>query len=207
MSRKLLRLRPNSSPFTTHRKLRLKTKQNITLIATSAFANYDTLDGIISANVFDYYAPKAELNSDTFADYLRGQSIGDPGVSFDPIQDAIKDKKFRLLLPNFSETCPADVRERAKKHFVEVSYEINNLILKHISDHPNLLYEISSERFEEICATALNRSGYKVHITPPVKDGGYDIIAVRKDEYVSALYLVECKRHLTFERWRPCPHG
>ncbi len=61
---------------------------------------------------------------------------------------------------------------------------------------PNLLYSIDPKRFEELVAELLAGQGYRVQITPPTRDGGYDILAIRKDSLgLETTSVVECKRY------------
>jgi hypothetical protein len=61
---------------------------------------------------------------------------------------------------------------------------------------PNLLYSIDPRRFEELVAELLAGQGYQVQITPPTRDGGYDILAARKDPLgLETTTVVECKRY------------
>jgi restriction system protein len=68
-------------------------------------------------------------------------------------------------------------------------------LLRTVYANPNLLYELSSRRFEEFVAEVLDRLGYQVTLTPASKDGGKDIYAARKDHLGSFLYVVECKKY------------
>lgn len=81
--------------------------------------------------------------------------------------------------------------------FIEISHEINDLILRQASRSPNILWEMDDRRFEEICATILCREGFRVHLTAKAGDGGYDLMAFNHNGFLTSLYLVECKR------WHP----
>jgi restriction system protein len=60
---------------------------------------------------------------------------------------------------------------------------------------PKDIYSIPARQFEEVMAFALAESGYDdVRLTPPTRDGGYDIEAIRKGPTCHRL-LVECKRY------------
>lgn len=71
---------------------------------------------------------------------------------------------------------------------------VNDDLLRRVQADPSLLRQISSRRFEEFVAEVLDRLGYTVELTPPSKDGGFDIYAVRKEHLGRFLYLVECKQ-------------
>lgn len=70
-------------------------------------------------------------------------------------------------------------------------------ILAYFGRHPELLHSLPPRKFEEIIASVFRQSGFDVELTPETRDGGIDIIAVRKDGLVgNGLHLIECKRYL-----------
>jgi len=71
----------------------------------------------------------------------------------------------------------------------------NQILMQKIRKAPDLLYSINSRKFEEIVADLLSERGYEITLTPPSKDGGFDMYAARKDDLGSFLYLVECKQY------------
>ena len=54
---------------------------------------------------------------------------------------------------------------------------------------------MTSRKFEELVAELLSRKGFKVELTPPSKDGGFDMYAAKSDTLGRFLFLVECKRY------------
>lgn len=55
---------------------------------------------------------------------------------------------------------------------------------------------ISPRDFEILVADLAHRLGYEdVHLTPASRDGGYDVLAIKKSTLGTVLYLIECKRH------------
>lgn len=73
--------------------------------------------------------------------------------------------------------------------------EINDELIRRLAKQPELMRELSPEKFEKLIAELLMDKGYEVQLTPPSKDGGRDILAIRRDDVGSALTLVECKRY------------
>ncbi len=53
----------------------------------------------------------------------------------------------------------------------------------------------SSRKFEELVAELLEKQGYSVKLTPPSKDGGFDMYAAKHEVLGQFLYFVECKRY------------
>jgi restriction system protein len=70
-------------------------------------------------------------------------------------------------------------------------------ILAYFGRHPELLFSLPPRKFEELIASVFRQSGFDVELTPETRDGGIDIIAIRKDGLVgNGLHLIECKRYL-----------
>lgn len=78
---------------------------------------------------------------------------------------------------------------------VETLGAINDELISYLSRHPELMYKLDPRNFEELVAELLSRQGYKPTLTPRTRDGGYDIMATRRDGLGEHLYLVECKRY------------
>jgi guanylate kinase len=64
-----------------------------------------------------------------------------------------------------------------------------------LARHPERLFELAPREFEELVASILADEGYEVELTPQTRDGGFDILAIRRDLAVPYLCLVECKRY------------
>lgn len=81
-----------------------------------------------------------------------------------------------------------------KQIVIDIS-EVDEELLKRLSNDPHLLNELSPRKFEEVIAEILLRQGYEVQITPFSKDGGKDICAAKKEALGSFLYIVQCKKY------------
>lgn len=74
--------------------------------------------------------------------------------------------------------------------------EVSRELYSYLQRHPEALYISSPRTFEEIISSILKNQGYNVELTPPSKDGGYDLIAVQHNKFTgSQVYLVECKKY------------
>ena len=71
---------------------------------------------------------------------------------------------------------------------------VNDLLITHLAQHPELMRDVHPRRFEEIVAELFRRMGYEVILTPRTKDGGFDVLAFQKTGIGKLLTLVECKR-------------
>lgn len=60
----------------------------------------------------------------------------------------------------------------------------------------DLFLDISGQSFEEWIALRLERLGFQVTITPAVRDGSIDLIAVRTDSLqIETRLMIQCKNH------------
>ncbi len=54
---------------------------------------------------------------------------------------------------------------------------------------------MSPRKFEELAAEIFRSHGFDVELTAQTRDGGYDIIAIKRNDPTSFRVLVEAKRH------------
>ncbi len=74
--------------------------------------------------------------------------------------------------------------------------DVEKELLEYFGTHPEHMYSMPPRKFEELIAAVLKNQGLEVELTPYVKDGGIDIIAVeRKAGSGPRVMLVECKRY------------
>jgi len=73
--------------------------------------------------------------------------------------------------------------------------DINDELIAYLATRPDLLREVHPRNFERLVAAIFNNQGFYVELTPATRDGGFDIIAARKDQIGNHLYLIECKRY------------
>lgn len=66
-------------------------------------------------------------------------------------------------------------------------------LIKALQRQPDDLRTIDRRRFEELVAELFSGFGYEVELTQKTRDGGKDIIAIRRREVETKL-LIECKR-------------
>jgi HJR/Mrr/RecB family endonuclease len=76
---------------------------------------------------------------------------------------------------------------------VEVTLDFERL-LNEVVLRSSTLFDLTPEQFEELIAEIWDRFGYRVELTARTRDGGRDVIAVKKAE-VEAKYLIECKKY------------
>lgn len=79
---------------------------------------------------------------------------------------------------------------------VRISFEeINDELIKYLSENPEKMRELSPRKFEELVADMFKNQGFEVTLTPSSKDGGMDVIAVQKNGIGTVMIIVECKRY------------
>lgn len=107
--------------------------------------------------------------------------------------------------PNFLERAINNIRalrtlyaERPlPKQLIEVVHTITAELVKYLKKRPDALYQIRPRQFEELIAEILASYNWDVQLTPPVKDGGYDIFAISKDIQpgLKSSWIIECKKY------------
>jgi hypothetical protein len=69
-------------------------------------------------------------------------------------------------------------------------------IIRRLAENPSEVNRISPREFEAVIAELLASFGWEVNLTPPTRDGGYDVLAVSKDASgLESTWIVECKRY------------
>lgn len=68
-------------------------------------------------------------------------------------------------------------------------------IRRRISMNPNELHRLPPRKFEELIAEVYRDYGWEVDLTATTRDGGYDIIAVRRNAPGELKVLIEAKRY------------
>ena len=68
-------------------------------------------------------------------------------------------------------------------------------LLDAIGSDPEAWTRLGSRRFEEILAEIWDGLGWQTLLTPPAKDGGFDIRAIRNSSGMCLCYLVEAKSY------------
>jgi HJR/Mrr/RecB family endonuclease len=87
------------------------------------------------------------------------------------------------------------------RRLIQVIQTISAELIKYLKAHPRELDEIRPRQFEELIAEILASFGWEVRLTPPTKDGGYDIYAITKDVSGKRIpWLIECKKYARQQR-------
>lgn len=174
-----------------------KVRRHLPTARIAAYSSFlPTMDAGETA-VFDRVFSKSDFtSSNTLLSFVQ-DSISDEiakseGLDRDFVEDILKNRDFKIVSDVEIDSTLLD--NRIRNRCVEVSYQINDTILRQAGSNPDLLWQLDDRRFEEICATILCREGFHVHLTSKSNDGGYDLLAFRHDGFLTALYLVECKR-------------
>lgn len=141
--------------------------------------------GYITYEELNDYLPDNIVNPDDIDDLMLLFEKLDIMV----IDDAWKQEFARRYsyIPNETE-----FRDTATIIFPDISKEF----FQFVRSNPHVIYSMTPRRFEEFVAAIFENHGFNVELTPSVKDGGFDVIAVRKDIITGAnVHLVECKRY------------
>lgn len=80
---------------------------------------------------------------------------------------------------------------------IKVVHIITGDLIKYLKRNPAAMYQIKPRQFEELIAEILASYKWEVQLTPPTKDGGYDIFAISKDisTGLKTSWVIECKKY------------
>ena len=68
-------------------------------------------------------------------------------------------------------------------------------ITRYVATHTEKVFKLKPRVFEFVLAEVFESCGYEVELTAQTRDGGVDLIAIRKDVLgITSRYVVECKR-------------
>lgn len=93
----------------------------------------------------------------------------------------------------FPESDNEKEREERRKIIV-----CDNRIIQSIFDtvnDPKTIYKLTPRELEEYTAEIFRDKGFDIELTKQTRDGGYDILALRKLNGFTDKYLIECKRN------------
>jgi hypothetical protein len=118
------------------------------------------------------------------------------GVQLTSVQDFFNklwesSKHNGLLYEDFFSSSGSEI----ERELITVSTRYWDSLIAELVSNPREIYSLPPRKFEELVAELLLRKGMSVRLTPKVKDGGYDILALNVDSLGKRLYLVECKRY------------
>jgi HJR/Mrr/RecB family endonuclease len=77
---------------------------------------------------------------------------------------------------------------------VHVTGFVTDALIKEIARHPKVLHKVERRQFERLVAELFSGFGYQVELTKQTRDGGKDVIALKKVNSIELKYLIECKR-------------
>jgi restriction system protein len=95
---------------------------------------------------------------------------------------------------------PLNSPASSRRLIIDDVRSVNCRLLEMAKADPRLMRSMSPREFEELVAELLSRQGYEVELTPPTKDGGFDMFAAHKNTLGKFLFLVECKRYSETKR-------
>jgi restriction system protein len=164
------------------RKFQNKSKlpRNLPRTSQQAFEAIERADTAMEKLFFDEQLTEDELQALLASDYLSPSSSDGTDGQGTHASSLYEPSKFGLAIAS-----PFLFRS------------VEREVLAYFGRHPELLHSLPPRKFEEIIASVFRQSGFDVELTPETRDGGIDIIAVRKDDLVgNGLHLIECKRYL-----------
>jgi HJR/Mrr/RecB family endonuclease len=89
---------------------------------------------------------------------------------------------------------PGGSSPAARELNVRVS-AVNDELIRRLATQPDLLYELTARKFEELMAELFEREGFEVTLTKQTRDGGYDLYLVKHTAAGALLTLADVKRY------------
>lgn len=110
------------------------------------------------------------------------------------LKETFRNMKIRDILTYKWET-PEEAEQDPEPILIDATAHIKKAIADIYADQA-MLHKVDPRLFEEIIAELLASQGLEVELTRKTKDGGYDIMAIRKMGGFKPLkFLVECKHY------------
>jgi HJR/Mrr/RecB family endonuclease len=109
-------------------------------------------------------------------------------LGFGPIGSA----PIGALPDEFSASFELERKENGQT-IVAIASFVDRALLERLREFPDDLRVIDRRRFEELVAELFSGFGYEVELTQRTRDGGKDIIAIKRRE-VDLKFIIECKR-------------
>ncbi|SEH15051.1 restriction system protein [Sphingopyxis sp. YR583] len=81
------------------------------------------------------------------------------------------------------------------KTFLTGVREVNDWIMQRLKQDPEIVHLLSPRQFEELSAELFTRLGFDVELTPASRDGGKDLILLKRSDLGTMMTYVECKRY------------
>jgi restriction system protein len=126
------------------------------------------------------------------ADQLRDESLSD-------VLALLHDQHFAPVYPGPPQFPPSDrypgTSQPVERELdVRVS-DVSEELIRRLAARPELLYELTPRKFEELMAEIFERQGFEVRLTKQTRDGGYDLYLVQHTAAGSVLTLADMKRY------------
>ena len=109
-------------------------------------------------------------------------------LGFDPIGSAPIGALPGYFLARFE----LDEQEGSNS-IIQIASLVDRALIERLQQYPDDLRMIDRRRFEQIIAELFSGFGYEVELTQRTRDGGKDIIAIKRSE-IDVRFLIECKR-------------
>jgi HJR/Mrr/RecB family endonuclease len=83
--------------------------------------------------------------------------------------------------------------QTGSKSIIQIASLVDRALIERLQQYPDDLRVIDRHRFEQLIAELFSGFGYEVELTQRTRDGGKDIIAIKRSE-IDLRFLIECKR-------------
>ena len=115
-----------------------------------------------------------------------------PGIIPADLEQAISEALDELVSRS-----PIDLydRFRHERWLPLLLNQVSQSIMARVGDDPLFLTRLTPRAFEDFVGKLFLTTGYEVELTKPTKDGGYDVVALKKERDGDHKLLIEVKRY------------
>ena len=120
--------------------------------------------------------------------------VGDilAGSDFEDFFRQIRDPENASRILTSSEL----VRTAAKSQLLLLEFhDVGKELAEYFAKNPDELREIDPRVFEKLMAAIFGNRGFDVTLTPATRDGGVDLMLLKRTDIGAAMTLVQCKRN------------
>ena len=105
---------------------------------------------------------------------------------------ALSEFPLGAIEDNFTATFELQSKAQSES-IIQIASLVDRALIDRLHQFPEDLRTIDRRKFEQLIAELFAGFGYEVELTQRTRDGGKDIIAIKRQE-VDLRFLIECKR-------------
>ncbi|HEX8198075.1 MAG TPA: restriction endonuclease [Pyrinomonadaceae bacterium] len=188
---------PSPTPEIIYEISKKQIKESDVVILNCSYPSYWVGQTLEIASIFNIPAVLIAPNYIAIPRTIRGSQTLKYEIQFNSLEELKADLTGVLRLAFKTSEFQNETQDANPDGLVNVVSTINIELINYLKRNPEILYSIDPRQFEELIAELLAGFGWKVELTPKIKDGGYDIFAISKNVApgINSAWIIECKRY------------